>query len=178
MIRWQTGLVFMALDVQYEDNHAVAAAVLFDDWQSDRPLATELSVFPDPAPYVPGHFVERELPPLLQVIKAVDASPEAIIIDGYVFLDGTTEPGLGKHLFDALDGTVPIIGVAKNRFKGLPDGFDIFRASSTRPLFVTTVATDLEEAKAGVISMHGGNRIPTMLKRVHQLARKASSSQD
>lgn len=162
----------MALDVQYEDDQALAAAILFQDWHSASPVDSATSIYPNPAPYVPGQFVERELPPLLQVITDFDATPEAIVIDGYVFLDGTTTPGLGKHLYDALDGSVPIIGVAKNRFKGLPDGHDIFRAESTRPLYVTTVGTDLEAAKAGVVSMHGDNRIPTLLKRVDKIARQ------
>lgn len=164
----------MALDVQYERHSAFAAAILFDEWHSEKASVEQVSAYPDPAPYVPGRFAERELPPLLEVIEATNVKPQMIVIDGYVYLDGTGRAGLGKYLFDALDKSIPVVGVAKNRFKDLPDGFDVVRGQSSKPLYVTVAATGLAEAKANVEAMHGDHRIPTLLKRVDKLARSKS----
>ena len=44
-------------------------------------------------------------------------APEAIIIDGCVDLGVQAKPGLGRYLYGALGGSVPILGVAKRPLK-------------------------------------------------------------
>jgi deoxyribonuclease V len=95
-----------------------------------------------------------------------------VIIDGYVYLDGHSRPGLGKYLHDALCGKVKIIGVAKNPFKGITGEYELYRGLSTKPLHITCAGMTLAEAKSRIAAMHGSYRIPTLLKTVDQLCRK------
>ena len=87
------------------------------------------------APYEPGRFFARELPPLCAVLRLVSVPLEAIVVDGYVWL-GDDQPGLGAHLHAALDKKTPIIGVAKRPYRGAP-AVEVLRGTSARPLYVT-----------------------------------------
>ncbi len=90
-------------------------------------------------------------------------------MDGYAWL-GPDRPGLGARLFEALGSNIPVIGVAKTYFQG-SRAAAVRRPGSERPLFVTAVGVDLATAAGQVESMHGPYRIPTLLRRVDQLAR-------
>jgi deoxyribonuclease V len=92
-----------------------------------------------------------------------------MVIDGYVMLGN--RPGLGQHLFKSFDGKIPIVGVAKSKFKG-SSGIEIFRGGSMHPLYVTSAGVDLQKASERIKTMHGAHRIPTLLKRVDFLARE------
>ena len=48
--------------------------------------------------YVPGEFYKRELPCIIKLLDLVEEHIDCIIIDGFVYLDGDTRPGLGKHI--------------------------------------------------------------------------------
>jgi deoxyribonuclease V len=124
--------------------------------------------------YIPGEFYKRELPCILSLIRDHGLSPQTIIIDGYVYLDGRSTPGLGKHLYDALNEETRIVGVAKNAFFGIDAFCMLFRGGSAKPLFVTAQGMDLQHAKNCILAMHGKNRIPTLLKRADQEARQFS----
>jgi len=160
-----------AFDVSYSDKKACAAAVTFDRFDASEPTAEYSASFPVQSDYIPGEFYRRELPPIVALIEKYDIRPDIVVIDGYVFLDGIEKPGLGARLYEYLHAKVPVIGVAKNRFKDLPEGFAVYRKGSIKPLYVTSVGIDLERAKQAVISMHGNHRIPAMLKRVDLLSR-------
>ena len=95
----------------------------------------------------------------------------AIVVDGYVTLGSAQKPGLGMHLYEAIDRAVPVIGVAKNRFADTSEACEVFRGNSQSPLFVTSVKMPLAVAKANIEGMHGEHRIPTLLKKVDQLCR-------
>jgi deoxyribonuclease V len=95
----------------------------------------------------------------------------AVLIDGYVWLDEAGSPGLGAHLYRALEERVAVIGVAKSRYRHPVAAREVLRGGSQRPLYVSAVGVDLEEAAAWVAHMHGEYRIPTLLKRVDQLCR-------
>lgn len=167
--------MILAVDVDYRQKNALAAGLIFSNW-SDAYPAKELTVFiTDVAEYLPGQFYLRELPCIKQILAQIDRLPEIIIVDGYVYLSTDERPGLGKHLFDALDGKVAVIGVAKTSFKDTPHNTEIYRGESTRPLFVTAVGIDAEVAKQSIVNMHGTNRIPTLLKRVDQICRKSKT---
>lgn len=159
------------LDVDYRTDVAYAAIVGFHAWTDARP-ATEAVVKVTPVePYVPGEFYRRELPCLLRALKEVPPA-DIVIVDGYVWLDGPAKPGLGAHLYEALTPQVPVIGVAKTAFRNAHDVDEVYRGASQRPLFVSTVGMPLNEAAQHIRTMHGANRIPTLLKRVDQLARQ------
>jgi deoxyribonuclease V len=164
--------VIACLDVDYRAPGACAAGVLFRDWSDDVAIEERTVWIPKVEPYASGRFYLRELPCLLAVLKVL--SPvESVIIDGYVWLGGESKPGLGAHLYRALEEKIPVIGVAKSRFRAVDSVCEVTRGKSARPLYVTAVGMPAELAGEHVRSMHGGHRIPTLLARVDQLCRRA-----
>lgn len=167
--------MILALDVHYDDHGSTTAALAFDDWGASAATASYISRRAGVADYVPGKFYERELPCILHLLREHALAPQSIIVDGYVFLDGSTRPGLGKFLFDALDALVPVIGVAKTAFAGIGAEYAVLRGDSIKPLYVTCAGGSVDEAKARVLGMHGKHRIPTLLKTVDQLCRSGAA---
>lgn len=159
--------------MQYDEDAdtAVAAAVGFDDWPAPRAAQSWTVHIEGIAPYVPGRFYERELPCLLRLLRD-RPPPEVVVVDGHVWLGPSRRPGLGWHLWDALDGHVPVIGVAKRPFR---DGgaVEICRGDSATPLHVTAIGMDEARAASCILAMHGRHRIPTLLRQVDQLCRGA-----
>jgi deoxyribonuclease V len=163
-------LTLLAIDVGYSTCGAKAAGVEFDDWTAAEPISTWTSETGEAEAYIPGEFYKRELPCILRLLSDHQLQPDCIVVDGFVYLDGFSKPGLGKHLFNALAGGIPIIGVAKTVYAGIPHRFQVIRAKSKRPLFVTSEGIDVETAKELVRSMHGSHRIPTLLKIADRLS--------
>jgi deoxyribonuclease V len=163
--------VILATDVHYGLDGATAAGVAFEDWCAPQPARFFVSKLGEVQPYRPVHFYERELPCLLRLLQESRLKPETILVDGHVYLDGYGVPGLGKYLFDALEGGTTVVGVAKTAFHGIPETFQVLRGASRKPLYVTCAGADLVVAKAGVCAMAGGHRIPFMLRLVDQLCR-------
>ena len=163
-------MMIAAFDVHYlEDGRASAAAVLFSNYGDAEPAATYTQLFTGAADYIPGEFYRRELPAILALLKNFDQASEEMIVDGYVMLGN--RPGLGHHLFSFFDGKIPVIGVAKSKFKK-SSGVEVFRGKSIRPLVVTSAGIDEQKAVERIRMMHGNHRIPTLLKRVDRLARE------
>jgi deoxyribonuclease V len=160
------------VDVDYGDIQAVAACLLFRNWPDEHPSLELRERVEQTAAYEPGRFYRRELPALLSILHKLPANPEAIIVDGYVWLGQVTQPGLGAYLFDALDRTTAVIGVAKTRFKEGPAVRAICRGTSIRPLYVTAIGMDLNQAADRILEMHGDFRIPTLLRNVDRLCRR------
>ena len=165
--------MILAVDVQYSGKHATVAGVVFETWTDETPEMELACVVEDIADYQPGQFYKRELPCILTLIEATGLQPECIVVDGLVYLDGSSKAGLGRHLFDALAGKVPVIGVAKKLFKGISPQHEIYRGTSTKPLYVTAVGIDLMQAKEYIRCMHGRYRQPTLLKRVDRVCRSS-----
>lgn len=157
------------VDVDYQDDRALAACVLFDAWSDAHSAGHHLEVIQPVAPYQPGKFYLRELPCLLAVLAQVREPLETIVVDGYVWLQDEQSPGLGGHLHAALK--LPVIGVAKTQYLGATAARAVLRGNSGKPLYVTAAGIDLEEAARNIQSMHGAFRVPTLLKRVDQLCR-------
>jgi deoxyribonuclease V len=162
-------MMIAAFDVQYLEEGCAAAAVMFSEYSDAAPTAEYTHFLSEAANYIPGEFYRRELPCILSLLEQISDVPDEMIIDGYVMLGN--KPGLGKHLFKAFDGKIPVIGVAKSKFKGA-SGTEIYRGGSTHPLYITSAGVDLQKASEKIRRMHGAHRIPTLLKRVDHLARK------
>ncbi len=162
-----------ALDVHYDDarSRATGAALLFEDWEAAAPTAEYIEEVEKVQPYVPGEFFRRELPCLLALLARIREPVDLLIIDGYVRLGD--RPGLGQILWERLSKEKAVIGVAKSRFEGAA-AVEVIRGDSKTPLFVTAVGIDPAEAASSIRRMHGPYRIPTLLKRVDQLARSAA----
>jgi len=163
--------VILSIDVQYQEDSAYIAGVLFDSWGSEEPSAEYVSYLYNVEEYQPGSFYKRELPCILKLLKEHLVQPNTILIDGYVYLDGTSKAGLGKHLYDALEQKIEIIGIAKKSFFDIDQSHAVYRGISTKPLYITSTG-DLENAKHNIVSMFGGSRIPVLLKRADQLCRE------
>ena len=157
------------VDVHYRDPTAVAACVLFQAWSDDKPMSETIVEIREVRPYVSGEFFRRELPCLLAVLRAINERPQSVIIDGYVWL-GDERPGLGAHLYAALDFQAAVIGVAKTKLENAKSR-EVLRGRSLSPLYVTAAGMNLAGAAHHIQEMHGEFRIPTLLKRVDQLSR-------
>ena len=168
--------MIVALDVHYTDSTAHAAAVVFNKWNSAESVARYTATESPVADYEPGLFYMRELSPLLKVIGQIAGSIDTFVIDGYCHLSSDCAPGLGVHLHDSLSQPATIVGVAKNRYRNSEHAVEVFRASSTRPLFVTSIGIEYDVAAGHVQSMAGPFRIPTMLKAVDRIARSDKES--
>lgn len=117
-----------------------------------------------------GQLYLRELPSLLAVLRDLPALPTTVLVDGYVWTNPDGNPGLGAHLYSALNEVTPVIGVAKRRHLGA-QALAILRGSSNSPPFVSAAGMDVALAASLVLNMHGPFRIPTLLKRVDRLSR-------
>jgi len=162
-------MIIAAFDVHYLDYGCMAAAVVFSDYSEAAPTAEYTQFLPGAAGYIPGQFYRRELPCILTLLKQINKAPDEMVIDAYVMLGN--RPGLGQHLFDFFDGKIPVIGVAKSKFKG-SSGTEIFRGGSIHPLYVTAAGVNQQKASERIRTMHGAHRIPALLKRVDCLARE------
>jgi len=163
--------MILAVDVQYSNNNAVAGGVVFESWQDEKAQKECTSLIEGVVRYEPGKFYKRELPCILKLIEEHHLKPETIVVDGYVFLDGCSKAGLGKYLYDVLNGEVAVVGVAKRRYQYMGAPYEVYRGTSSRPLYVTAVGMDIEEAKENVLAMHGTHRLPILIKRVDQICR-------
>jgi deoxyribonuclease V len=168
------GDLICILDVAYAAEMAGVACVLAESWTAPA-AAAEIckKVACTPAQYEPGSFYRRELPLLLTLIDGLETRPSAFVIDGYVWLGTENRPGLGAHLFESIGQALPVIGVAKTPYRDDTWSAPILRGKSQRPLFVTAAGLNQTKAAGLVLGMHGKHRIPTLLKRAHQLARAA-----
>lgn len=161
----------LVVDVQYTNTTALCAGILFDHWNTSEISQKLLTYTQNIQAYESGSFYKRELPCIINLIKEHNLAPELIIIDGYVFLDGESEAGLGKYLYDHLKGNIPIIGVAKKAFNEIAPDYEILRGTSTKSLYITAIDIPLAEAKEKIATMQGEHRIPTLLRQVDQLCR-------
>jgi deoxyribonuclease V len=164
--------MILAVDVDYRDHCAYIAGVSFENWTDSNENETFVSFLDHVDEYTPGQFYRRELPCILRLLEEHQLQPNCIVIDGFVYLDGESKPGLGKYLYDALNHQVAIIGVAKTPFTGIPVACEVFRGSSKNPLYVTSAGVAPDDAKTFIRSMHGDYRVPGLLQRVDRLCRQ------
>lgn len=168
--------MILALDVGYATDlkSAVVGAVLFDKWTDEKPVSAEsIRLTMDIAPYEPGFFYKRELPCLLAALEHLGHPKlEAVVVDGLVDLE-RGHSGLGRHLFNQLPTSCKatcVVGVAKTPFHGAVS-LDLLHGGSHKPLYVNAAGMTNRTASKHIASMHGPNRIPTLLKLADHLSR-------
>jgi deoxyribonuclease V len=162
-----------AVDVHYPSSGgARAAAVLAADAAFAHVLAERTAVLPQVLPYRPGDFFLRELPPLRAVLDDLGGL-SLLVVDGYADLDAGGRPGLGAHAHAEFG--IPVIGVAKSRFRTATHAVPVVRGSSARPLFVTAAGMPAAAAADLVRHMAGRYRLPDALRRADTLARAGPS---
>jgi deoxyribonuclease V len=157
------------VDVHYPSTGgARAAAVLAADAAFAHLVPERTAVIPQVAPYRPGEFYLRELPPLRAVLDDLSGL-SLLVVDGYADLDPSGRPGLGAHAHAEFG--IPVIGVAKSRFRTATHAVPVVRGSSARPLFVTAAGMPSADAADLVGRMAGRYRLPDALRRADTLAR-------
>jgi deoxyribonuclease V len=160
------------LDVAYGNTAAAVAGALIHAWDARGASQMLVRRFDKPpAAYEPGAFYKRELPLLLSIIADFDERIRVIVIDGYVWLDASSQTGLGGHLFASLGRGIPVIGIAKTRYGNDTWSIPVLRGASQRPLFVTSAGIEPNKAAECVRLMHGDHRIPTIVSLVDRAAR-------
>ena len=161
--------VCAAVDVHYlGTGGARAAAVLAADAAFAQVLAERTAIVARVSPYRPGEFYLRELPPLHAVLDDL-VGVGLLVVDGYADLDPAGRPGLGTHAHAEFG--IPVIGVAKSRFRTATHAVPVVRGSSARPLFVTSCGMPAADAADLVRRMAGRYRLPDALRRADTLAR-------
>lgn len=161
-----------AFDIDYQDPKAQAAALLFEKWESETPYSTYRLAIDEIAPYESGSFYKRELPCITTLLKNIQEEINTIVVDGYVWLDEHKKAGMGAYLFQYLNEKIPVIGVAKNKFKA-PNPFtvEVLRGDSKKPLYITAAGIETSQAAVFIKNMHGDFRLPDLLKKVDMLCR-------
>ncbi len=169
------------LDVHYQGAGAHAACLLADSWESESLAAGYTRDIEAVEPYEPGNFYLRELPCLLAVLELLPSQPQAVIIDGYVWLAPGDRPGLGARLFEALGQSTSVVGIAKTAFAGAQtcaNVIPVLRGASRRPLFVTAAGMSAEVAAEHVRRMAGPHRIPELVRLADRLSRTETSGSE
>jgi deoxyribonuclease V len=161
--------VFAAVDVHYPPTGGARAAVVLASDATFSAITAEKTVLIEHvAPYQPGEFYRRELPPLRAVLLGVDAL-DLLIVDGYVTLDPSGRSGLGAHAHAEFG--VPVIGVAKTRFAPATHAIPVLRGNAAKPLYITSAGLAASDAAALVRAMAGKFLLPDALRRADTLAR-------
>ena len=156
----------LAVDAYYVGSKAKVVGVLFENFSDEKSLKIISKTVDGVAPYESGSFYKRELPCIASLLQDLDVRDiSLIVIDGFVYLDDEGGYGLGGHLYERLERRAQIVGVAKSPFKGSCKLVrEICRGSSKRPLFVSAIGMDIDEAARLVKGMSGEFRIPNLLK--------------
>lgn len=176
---WRSGATpaIVAVDAAYAEDRSSAAAVYFADWsglhaQAKQGIAKEGA----PPPYEPGAFYKRELPLLMELLDQALIPVSTIVVDGYVWLSADGKPGLGARLYEALGRCVPVIGVAKTKFRDDTWSQPVRRGASDAPLYITSVGIDRADAARRMVNMSGEGRTPKLISQADRLARSIVAS--
>lgn len=166
--------MILAFDTYYFDGKAKTVCLEFENWNESKDFKIHTEIIENVEEYIPGEFYRRELPCILSLLNQIDlAKVDVIIVDSFVYLDDDKKYGLGGYLYEKLNREIPIIGVAKTNFASIEkDKVGIIRGDSQKPLFVTAIGIELDDAVEKVKSMAGEFRIPTLLKELDRLTKE------
>lgn len=161
--------MILCADVLYDEKNDSAniGVILIKDFADEFPHKTYELKRNGIEPYIPGQFYKRELPCLMDAYNHAlndNEQIDVIIIDGYCNLE-PGHIGLGEHLFQELNESIPVIGVAKTEYK------DAESIKVRGGLFVTASGIDAVSAAKYIETMHGKFKNPTILKNVDHLSR-------
>lgn len=164
--------MLLAFDAHYRDDCSILAGAVFHKWEDEQAAEMRTWQFGEMPAYEPGKFYLRELPLLTQALSTFDSRAiDAIIIDGYVYLDAKGRLGLGGHLFASLQEKIPVVGVAKSYFRENA-AEQVLRGESKKPLYVTAAGMLPATAARKVAKMAGSFRMPDMLVQVDQASKE------
>lgn len=165
--------MILAFDTYYFENNAKTVCLAFGNWSDPKELDIFSETLENVNEYIPGELYKREMPCILSLLQKIDyPNIEAIIIDGFVFLDDNGKLGLGGHLYEALNQKIPIIGVAKSNFATINrKKKELYRGQSNNPLYITSIGIDLDNATEKIRSMCGQYRMPALLKELDKLTK-------
>ncbi|QSW87338.1 endonuclease V [Flavobacterium endoglycinae] len=166
--------MILAFDTYYFDNKAKTVCLEFSEYNQKENFKVHTEIIENVEEYIPGEFYKRELPCIMSVLNQINLENiEVIIVDGFVYLDDDKKYGLGGHLYEKLNRQIPIIGVAKTNFASIEKNKKaLYRGDSIKPLYITSIGIDLEEAFKNIESMHGEFRMPTLLKELDRLTKE------
>ncbi len=179
------------LDVAYDEGSGlIAAAAVTLETSGFRVVEQRTVVSEVSFPYEPGLFAFRELPPLLEALRALGHPPDLLVCDGH----GLAHPrrfGLACHL-GVVTG-LPTLGVGKTRFIGehgepgrergakepLVDdgevvGMVLRTQDGVKPVYVSTGhKISLDNACRQVLRLSPAFRQPETTRHADRLARDA-----
>ncbi|MCM0667219.1 endonuclease V [Flavobacterium tyrosinilyticum] len=166
--------MILAFDTYYFDQKAKTICLEFAEWNEDKNFKVHSEIIDNVEEYIPGEFYKRELPCILSLLKQIHLSTiEVIVVDGFVYLNDENKYGLGGYLYEKLNKQIPIIGVAKTNFASIEKNKKaLYRGESKKPLYITSIGIDLDEAYKKVESMAGEFRFPTLLKELDRLTKE------
>lgn len=166
--------MILAFDTYYFDQKAKTICLEFAEWNEDKNFKVHSEIIDNVEEYIPGEFYKRELPCILSLLKQIDLSTiDVIVVDGFVYLNDENKYGLGGYLYEKLNKQIPIIGVAKTNFASIEKNKKaLYRGESKKPLYITSIGIDLDEAYKKVESMAGEFRFPTLLKELDRLTKE------
>jgi len=169
------------VDVSYIDDVGVGAVTVLD-YESLKPLETQVATCQVMMPYIPTLLSFREIPPAIAAINKLKLEPDVFLVDA----QGIAHPyrcGFASHLGLAIGK--PTIGAAKGRLigslvkKGLEtwvlDNGEVIGAVITtkqgaRPLYVSIGHMVSLETAIKIIMHCAKSRIPEPLLQAHKLA--------
>ncbi|OMQ09078.1 endonuclease V [[Flexibacter] sp. ATCC 35103] len=166
--------MILAFDTYYFDGKAKTVCLEFEEWNESKNFKIHTEIIDNIEEYVPGEFYKRELPCIISLLNKIDLTNiEAIIVDGFVYLDDEKKYGLGGRLYEKLNNRIPIIGVAKTNFAAIEKNKRALkRGDSKKPLYITSIGIELDDAFEKVESMAGEFRFPTLLKELDRLTKE------
>jgi len=166
--------MILAFDTYYFEQKAKTVCLEFAEWNESKIYKIYTEIIDNIEEYIPGEFYKRELPCIISLLNQIDLKKvEAIIVDGFVYLDDEKKIGLGGYLYEKLNKKIPTIGVAKTNFATIEKyKKSLFRGESKKPLFITSIGIELEDAVKKIESMEGEYRIPTLLKELDRLTKE------
>ena len=170
--------MILAFDTYYSENKAKTVCICFENWTDTDIVKVHTEILEDVEEYTSGEFYKRELPCILSLLSKIDIPIiEAIVVDGFVFLDDDKKLGLGGYLYQKLEGNIPIIGLAKNNFASLQNHKRaLLRGESRKPIYITAIGIDVDIAESYIKSMAGEYRIPKLLKILDTLSREENKN--
>jgi len=163
----------LAFDSYYYENKAKTVCIQFDNWIDSVPLKIYSEIINSVEEYEAGAFYKRELPCILSLLKNISIENlNTIVVDSFVVLDDFGKIGLGGYLYEYLNKSVPVIGVAKTNFaQNRFSKREIYRGQSKKPLYITALGVDLDLASEYIKSMVGEYRIPTLFKQLDAMTK-------